>query len=244
MHESLERDRVYVTVDLLILTVREGRLALLLSRRTAPPFEGCWALLGRFVGLEESAPEAAWALLEEMLPVDDAYLEQLYTFTGVDRDPRGRVISTAYLAALPWERLAPALDVPGVTLRRFDVKLDAGGLRLRGESETLGGGDLAFDHGRIVARGVERLRGKLDYTDIAFRFLENTEAFPLSALLSIYEAVQDRTIDNSNFRRAIRSRYEDTGRMAQTDQEMRFRRGRPAALYRLVEPDEGGIDND
>ena len=95
MHRELNKDQLYVTVDLLIWTVRAGRLNLLLSRRVSPPYAGSWALPGRFIGLDESAETAVTRLLEEMLPVRGPYLEQLYTFTNVARDPRGRVISTA-----------------------------------------------------------------------------------------------------------------------------------------------------
>ena len=242
MHDTLDRDRLHVTVDILILTVRAGRLGLLLARRPSPPFAGRWALPGRFVGLEESAEQTVAGLLAEMLPVEDTYVEQLYTFTEVDRDPRGRVISAAYLAAVPWEGLRDVLTRPEVKLRCFDVKLDDAGLRLEGDDGlVLAGADMAFDHGRIVETGVTRLRGKIDYTDIAFHFLDDTDAFPLSALLTVYEAVLDRDIDNSNFRRAVRSRYEETGRVVQTDREMRFRRGRPAALYRLVKPEQEAL---
>jgi 8-oxo-dGTP diphosphatase len=102
MAEVLRQEQVFVSVDLLILTVREGRLNLLLSRRTGPPFEGRWALPGKLVEREDSAEAAALKLLQEMLPMRDAFMEQLYTFTALNRDPRGRVISIAYLAAVPW----------------------------------------------------------------------------------------------------------------------------------------------
>ena len=97
MHESLNRDQLYVTVDILILTVRDGKLVLMLSRRMTPPYEGRMSLPGRFVGQEEHAETAVRQLLKEMLPVSDPYIEQLYTFSEVNRDPRGRVISLAYL---------------------------------------------------------------------------------------------------------------------------------------------------
>lgn len=234
MHETLEQDRLYVTVDLLILGVREGRLKLLLSRRADAPFAGQWALPGRFVGLEESAETAVRRLLSEMLTPEEAFLEQLYTFTAVNRDPRGRVISAAYLVILPWPRLEAALSRGETRLSAFDVKLTDGGLCLTDGERLLTAGDLAFDHGRIIETGVTRLRGKIDYTDIAFWFLDDPASFSLSALLAVFEAVLDRHIDTSNFRRTILTRYEETGRIVQTDQAERRRRGRPAALYRFI----------
>ena len=247
MHEELAQDQVFVTVDNLILTVRDGRLKLLLARRNHPPFEGRWALPGRLVALKDSAEETARRLLEEMLPVTGAFLEQLYTFAELDRDPRGRVISIAYLAAVPWEKLEAALAREDARMRGFDVRLDAQGLRLDGgDGLELTGGDLAFDHGRIVETGVRRLRGKIDYTDVAFHFLNDPGAFSLSELQAVFEAVLDRSIDGSNFRRMIQSRYEETGvierleRDGQAEAGSRRRRGRPAAMYRMVEPEQGG----
>ena len=235
MHETLAQDRLYVTVDALILTVREGRLYLLLGKRTAPPFAGRWALPGRFVGLSESAESAVRVLLDEMLRVDDAFIEQLYTFTEANRDPRGRVISTAYLVIVPWARLVGMAGDPAARLSPFGVKLSGETLELTGDGGTrLGPGDLAFDHGDIIATGIQRLRGKLDYTDIAFRFLNDMNAFSLGELLAVHEAVQARPIDFSNFRRTILSRYEEPGRIVQTEQLGRRGRGRPAAIYRFI----------
>ena len=238
MDEALSQDRIYVTVDLLVLTVRGGKLSLLLSRRTNPPFRGCWALPGRLVALEDSAETAARKLLAELLPIDGAFMEQLYTFTDLNRDPRGRVISIAYLAAVPWRRLEPILPTEEAGPRLFDVRLDERGLALEGAGALrLTGGDLAFDHGRIIETGVARLRGKIDYTDIAFHFLNDGQSFSLGELQTVFEAVLDRTVDGSNFRRTIQNRYEEPGCIAQierTDQPRQRRRGRPAALYRMT----------
>jgi len=239
MPDRLVQDQVFVTVDILVLTERDGRLNLLLSRRTRPPFEGCWALPGKLVEREDSAEATAGKLLERMLPVQGAFMEQLYTFTELNRDPRGRVISIAYLAAVPWARLSPLLGADGQGPRLFGVSLSGGALGLDdGEGLRLTGGDLAFDHGRIIETGVQRLRGKIDYTDIAFHFLNDSRAFTLGELQTVYEAVLEKTVDGSNFRRTIQNRYEDTGRIAQTDRTelpRRRGRGRPAAIYRMTD---------
>lgn len=239
MAEVLRQDQVFVSVDLLILTVREGRLNLLLSRRTGPPFEGRWALPGKLVEREDSAEATALKLLREMLPMRDAFMEQLYTFTALNRDPRGRVISIAYLAAVPWARLSQLLPPDGQGPRLFGVSLTGGTLALDdGEGLRLTGGDLAFDHGLIIETGVQRLRGKIDYTDIAFRFLNDPQAFTLGELQTAFEAVLEKTVDGSNFRRAIQSRYEETGRIVQTERTespCKRGRGRPAAIYRVTD---------
>ena len=95
--------------------------------------------------------------------------------------------------------------------------------------------DLAFDHGRIIETGVTRLRGKIDYTEVGFHFLNDRNAFSLGELQTVFEAVLEEKQDSSNFRRDIRKRYEEKGRIELTDRENGKRRGRPAQLYRLKE---------
>lgn len=235
MHTILTGDRLYVTVDILILTEKDGALQLLLSKRTHPPYEGSWALPGRFVALEESAEDAVRTLLQEMLPVQKAYQEQLFTFTDPKRDLRGRVISTAYLVIIPWEQLAPAMQDESVRLRCFRVSNGEGALALTGEDgQALNLSELAFDHAQIIRTGVTRLQGKIEYTDIGFRFLNDPEAFTLGEIQRVFEAVLEKTLDTSNFRRFMLNRYEETGRIEQTKREEKKKRGRPAVLYRLT----------
>ena len=236
MHDSLNEGQLYVTVDMLILTVREGKLNLLLSRRKSAPYAGRWALPGRFVGLDESAETTARKLLNEMLPVRDAFLEQLYTFSEINRDPRGRVISTAYLVIIPRNSLEALPEETRNSFSLFEITKETNGLRLTGEDGTvLIGSDLAFDHGRIIETGVTRLRGKIDYTDVGFHFLNDLNAFTLGELQTVFEAVLGKQLDSSNFRRDIRKQYEESKRLVLTDREGGKRRGRPAQLYRLKE---------
>lgn len=230
----LEENQIYVTVDLLPLTVAEGELRILLSRRPEAPCAGRWALFGKSVGAAQTAEDAARSLLSEMLPLEDVYLEQLYTFSELDRDPRGRVITIAHLAVLPWKRLQKALPREGLELFRLHMR--SGQLCLTGEGgESLERDDLAFDHGRIVETGLLRLQGKLQYTDIGFYFLNDTESFTLGELQTVYEAVQGHPLDSGNFRRSMQSRYIDSGRMEGTApaKSGSRRRGRPAVRYRL-----------
>lgn len=235
MHEPLNASPLYMSVDGLILTIRGGRLTALLSRRTHPPFEGQWALPGRLIRPEESADEAVAQLLQEMLPGAAAYSEQLYTFTQPGRDPRGRVVTIAYLILLPWETLAPLLEQPGVTLRCFSLCDGPSFFPLTGDDGTrLDPADLAFDHGRIFITGVTRLQGKIDYTDVGFHLLRDMQAFSLSELQTIFEAVMRQSLDASNFRRGILAKYETSGRITQTDSIKKQGRGRPAALYQFT----------
>lgn len=234
MHLTLEPDQLYVSVDVLIMTIREGRLSVLISRRTQAPYQHCWALPGRLVAVDESAEVTAQRLLSEMLCVRETYLEQLFTFTAVGRDPRGRVISVAYLAVVPWPALEPLLTPENTSLRCFGIRQEGGVMTLEDADGTqLRGSDLAFDHGDMIAACVTRLQGKLDYTELGFRFLRDPQQFTLAELQGIYEAIWGRALDTSNFRRTILSRYEESGRIGQTDQLLRQKKGRPAAIYRL-----------
>lgn len=238
MHETLEPGRNHIAVDMLACTVRNGELTLLLGRRSNPPYAGCWALPGRYVGVDESAEAVVRSLLKEMLPLGNVYMEQLYTFTALSRDPRGRVISVAYLLILPWERLEAVMGREEMRLQCFAVKhaesMKPGVLQLAGQDGTLlAEGDLAFDHGEIIRTGIARLQGKIDYTDVGFHFLNDMSAFSLSELQTVFEAVLNQTLDASNFRRGILARYESTGRLTQTDRAKKQGRGRPAALYRF-----------
>ena len=212
MHRTLAQDRLHVAVDLLILTVKDGRLNLLLSKREHPPFAGFWALPGRMVAIDESAEIAANRLLGEMLPVREPFMEQLYTFTQADRDPRGRVISIAYLVIVPWGRLKGILEAGTTGFACFQAALGQDGLRLISDHGTIpGSAELAFDHARMIRTGLQRLR----------------------ELQTVFEAVLDDSLDSSNFRRFILNRYEKTGRLEQTEQAEKRGRGRPASLYCL-----------
>ncbi len=234
LHKSLKQDQMYITVDTLILPVINGKLCLLLSLRRNPPYDGMPALPGRIIGRDETAEETAWYLMNEMLPGGEPFLEQLYTFTEVDRDPRGRVISVAYLAIIPQRKLAKLLEEQETTLQPFRIDTEEGRLQMTGlDGTVLTGSDLAFDHGRIIETGVKRLQNKIGYTDIGFRFLNNANAFSLSELQTVFEAVLNMELDSSNFRRSILNQYEKSGRLWQTAQEERRGRGRPAVLYRF-----------
>ena len=230
-----EQDQIRVTIDVLPLSVHEKVLYILLSERKAPPYRGMWALPGRFISMNESAEPAAERMMHELLPSAEGYLEQLYTFTELNRDPRGRVISLSYLDVLPWKAVQDSVLRGDSSLVCFAASLNEKGLRLKGADGTLlSGNDLAFDHGRIIETGIRRLRGKIDYTEIGFRFLADMNAFSLSELQDVFEAVLGEKVDSSNFRRTIINRYEKTGQLRQTELSARRGPGRPAVLYSMA----------
>jgi 8-oxo-dGTP diphosphatase len=214
---------VAVTVDVVLLTMRQGRFSVLLVRRKRPPFQGHWALPGGFVDPDEDLDGAAQRELGEetglsRLPAG-IHLEQLRTYGTPGRDPRMRVVSVAYVV------FAPGLPAPragdDADLARFWTVADLGAK----ESP-----DLAFDHARIIEDGIDRARSKIEYTPLAAAFLE--EPFTLSELRAIYEEVWGVPQDPSNFRRKVLSRegfVEPVGEFAPSRAGLG---GRPADLYR------------
>jgi 8-oxo-dGTP diphosphatase len=204
-----------VTVDLVVLTVRDGALHVLLVQRGCEPYLGQWALPGGFVHADEDLTTAARRELGEETGLDGpaGHLEQLGSYGDPGRDPRGRVVTVAYLALLP--------DLPSPT---------AGTDAAAAEWAPIGRRGLAFDHDRILADGVERARSKLEYTPLATAFCP--PEFTIGALRGVYEAVWGGPIDPRNFHRKATTTpgfVEPTGRSTEGEP------GRPARLYKRGE---------
>jgi 8-oxo-dGTP diphosphatase len=232
LHEVLSQDRLYVAVDILFLTVYGERLRVLVSKRTQPPFAEKLALPGRLVEINESAETAVNLLAKEMLNIGRRYMEQLYTFTDIKRDPRGRVISISYLIVVPWTEIEALPEERKQAMHLLEVTEENGRLLLCEEGgKELHESDLAFDHWRIIRTGIQRIRGKLNYTPIGFAFVRDPNAFSLSEVQTIYEAILGKPQDPSNFRRQILKQYEMSGAIRQTEKTGSRRRGRPAVLY-------------
>jgi 8-oxo-dGTP diphosphatase len=214
MPHTYEHPRAALTVDCVVFGLDDESLKVLLIRRAVPPFEGRWALPGGFVGLHESVEAAAKRELEEETGVKLAYLEQLYTFGAVDRDPRERVVTIAYFA------IVKLLD------HKVRAATDAA------EAAWFWVDDLpklAFDHAHILARARERLRMKVRYEPIGFELLPRK--FTLSQLQRLYEAVLDRTLDKRNFRKKVLA----LGILEELDEVEQDVAHRAARLYRFDE---------
>lgn len=193
-YQAGDYERPSVTVDMVILTVFEQDLKALLIRRKVSPFQGSWAVPGGFVGLSESLDAAARRELYEETGVEDVYLEQLYTFGDPHRDPRTRVITVAYYALLEAGKvktLRAGSDADEVCWWSI-YKLP----------------ELAFDHGQILDYTLQRLRGKLAYSNIAFQLLP--EKFTLTELQRVYEIILAEKLDKRNFRKSLSIRELDT----------------------------------
>lgn len=207
-----------VTVDVVLLTVRQDALQVLLVRRGGAPYKGRLALPGGFVRRDEDLGEAAARELAEETAVvlPRLHLEQLATYGAPRRDPRGRVVTVAYLG------LGPDLPDP-------NAGTDAADARWTPVEPLLGGrrGALAFDHMRILDDGVERARAKLEYTPLATAFCP-TE-FTVAQLRRVYETVWGVELDPRNFHRKVTS---VDGLLAEMGERTTRDGGRPAMLYR------------
>lgn len=204
--------KLLVTVDIVLFTLRDRQLHLLLIRRLAKPFEGRYALPGGFVLENESLDAAATRELKEETGVEKVYLEQLYTFGEPKRDPRGRVVTVAYYALVPHiEALSAGTDAADAAWFPVD-KLPA----------------LAFDHRKIVDYAHQRLRNKLDYTNVGFELLP--DKFTLTELQLVHEAIHADAIDKRNFRRKILQ-----SGIVKPTKEWRSTGRKPAQLYRFSE---------
>ncbi|OOZ36875.1 NUDIX hydrolase [Solemya velesiana gill symbiont] len=204
-----------VTTDVVVFTLRDERLQLLLVKRGGEPFKGSWALPGGFLDIDEDLESCAKRELQEETGVSGVYLEQLFTFGKPDRDPRERVISVAYYALIPSDRLE---------LKASSDAADADWFPLDELPE------LAFDHNQVIRIAHERLVSKLSYSTIAFQFMP--EAFTLSELQSVYEILRNEPLDKRNFRKWISTldQVEETGEQRRTGQH------RPAKVYRMKHP--------
>ena len=209
-----------VTVDVVIFTIRDRQLKLLLVKRAGEPYRGKWALPGGFVQLEESLDAGASRELEEETGVSGVFLEQLYTFGKPGRDPRERVITVAYYALVPSDKL------------QIRAATDAEAVGWFGMDELP---ELAFDHAEIVAMAHQRLVAKLDYSTIAFQFMP--ERFTLSELQEVYEIILRQEMDKRNFRKWVLALEQ----IEETEEERRGGIHRPARLYRVKHPGKVAI---
>ena len=202
-----------VTVDLVVLTVRDDALAALLVERGEEPFAGRWALPGGFVRPDEDLPGAAARELAEEtgLAVGSVHLEQVATYGAPGRDPRQRVVTVSYLA------LAPDLPLPVAGTDAADARWVP---LTRAEP-------LAFDHAVLLADAVERAHAKLEYTPLATAFCP--PEFTVAQLRRVYEAVWGTALDARNFHRKVTGAagfLEPVGATTTRDG------GRPAQLFR------------
>jgi 8-oxo-dGTP diphosphatase len=216
MAHTYEYARPSVTVDCVVfgLDLDAEDLKILLIQRSGKPFAGMWALPGGFVDMGETLEQAAKRELQEETGISRLYLEQLYTFGDPGRDPRDRVITVAYYALVK------------LTDHTIKADTDASDVAWFGVSDLP---RLAFDHAKIVATALNRLKGKVRYQPIGFELLP--AKFTLSQLQRMYEVILERSLDKRNFRKKILG----MGLLVETSEIQKDVAHRAARLYRFDE---------
>lgn len=179
--------KILVAVDCIIFGFDGEQLKALLIKRGFEPEKGKWSLMGGFVGKNENADEAATRILNQLTGMTNIYMEQLYTFTEVDRDAAGRVVSIAYFALINIadysEQLQLEHEAKWFPLNRIPP--------------------LVFDHKKMVAKAKERLQQKVANHPIGFELLPTK--FTLPQLQSLYEAIYETPLDKRNFTKKMLS---------------------------------------
>ncbi|PZV13111.1 MAG: NUDIX hydrolase [Pseudanabaena sp.] len=181
--------RPALTVDCVVFGLdAQQELKVMLIQRNIPPFQGQWAIPGGFVRIEETLEAAALRELQEETGIHNVFLEQLYTFGDLNRDPRDRTVTVAYYALI------------NLVEQKIQATTDARVAEWFPISKIP---ELAFDHEQILQMAITRLRGKIRYEPIGFELLP--KKFTLSQLQKLYETVLDRSLDKRNFRKKILS---------------------------------------
>lgn len=233
-YDSNSFEKLSVTTDILIFSVSdedssnyrklgEKHFSILLSKRDEYPFKDTWCLPGGFVAIDETLRNAAKRILKRETMLDDIYIEQLYTFSNVNRDPRMRILSSAYLALLDKNRIANNLAEQAVWFNisvnkignKIDFSLKNGDENLcfsvlqDNNNEALSEDNLkvlecekiGFDHALMIALGVLRLKNKIEYIDLVFHMMP--ESFTLGELQQVYEAILGEKLLKAAFRRMV-----------------------------------------
>ncbi len=239
-----EFDRIALTTDILVVSVsdeksdnyrktNEKTMSILMVKRNNFPFKNKWCLPGGFIRVDEELESAPARILEDETNVKDIYLEQLYTFGGVKRDPRMRIISTTYMALVDKNRMNSELknnakwfnlsvteenDLINLTLTNEDTVLKAVVKKTLREKTTdryefsiVENDSIAFDHPLVIVSGIERLKNKIEYTDVVFNMMP--KYFTLGELQKVYEVILNKKLLDPAFRRIIANKVEETDEM-------------------------------
>ncbi len=212
MTHTYQYPRAALTVDCVVFGFDESELKVLLIQRALDPFKGKWALPGGFVHVDETLDDAARRELAEETGLENVFLEQLYTFGTVKRDPRERVVSVAHFALVKLSDYKAKAATDAAKAEWFPI------------SELP---KLAFDHADIVVAALSRLQGKVRYQPVGFELLP--PKFTLSELQHLYEAILGTELDKRNFRKKVLG-FE---LLVALDETQMSGRHRPAQLFRF-----------
>ena len=254
---EFKMDKFALSADVLIFSVSKGEaktcrnlsdkfFSILLVKRNKEPFKEAWCLPGGFVKEYETIDLAADRILEKETNLTNIYKEQLYTFGEVDRDPRARVISTAYMALIDKEKINDKIseqsswfnihlseenDIVNVILENGEETIEfiiqkelISQTTKKYKYKTIKNEKIGFDHDKIILTGIERMKNKIKDTDIVFNMMP--EYFTLGELQQIYEVILDKKLLDPAFRRIIADKVEKTDRIIKTGGH------RPSALFK------------
>ncbi len=202
--------KVSLAVDVILFTIEDNELKILLIERSEEPFKSDSALPGGFVHEGETTVDAARRILKDKAGIEDLYVEQLYTFDTLGRDPRGQIFSVTYFA------LAPQEDIKTKITKKIQ------GPKFISVNQLP---QLAFDHKEIINYSVKRLLAKLEYTNIAYSLLPR--AFTLNQLQKTYEIILGQKLDKRNFQK----KYLKLDLISPTKKMYKGSKQRPARLY-------------
>ena len=250
-------DRISLTTDILVLSISDEKtsnyrktdkkhMSVLLVKRKDYPFKDMWCIPGGFLEVGEELEDCPKRILEKETGLKNIFLEQLYTFGGVNRDPRMRILSTAYMSLIDKDRLDYQLkenakwfnisysennNIISVLLTSEDEKITFQVKKVLEEKTTdrykfeiVENKDLAFDHPLVILTGIERLKNKINYTDIVFHMMP--KVFTLKELQNVYEVILNKKLLDPAFRRIIKNKVE------KTDQIKTGEGHRPSVMFR------------
>ncbi len=258
-YDILKYDRLSMTADILLLSVSnkdstnyrkssKKMISILLVKRTKFPFKDKWCLPGGFLNPKnETLNECAKRILKDETNLSNIYLEQLYTFDDIERDPRTRVVSTAFVALVDKNKLTNKLNKDASWFNIIEIKEEDNivNVTLDNKNETISfsikksllekttnqysfsiinNTSIAFDHPKVILSGIERIRNKLNYTDIVFNMM--SEYFTLGELQSVYEVILGQKLLAPAFRRII------ANKVVKTDKMLTGKGHRPSVLYK------------
>ena len=244
-YDSSKFEKLSMTTDILILSVSskdtsnyrktdKKMMSILLVKRDDYPYKGKWCLPGGFLNpKEETLEDCARRILKKETNLSNIYLEQLYTFDRINRDPRMRIVSTAYVALIDKNTLTDQVknaswfdiieieeknNIVKITMSNGEEIIDFSIKKIlrekttdRYDYETEKNTDLAFDHDQVILAGIERIRNKVNYTDIVFNMMP--EYFTLGELQQVYEVILNKKLLDPAFRRIIAKKTIKTTKM-------------------------------
>lgn len=252
----MNESKVYYSTDILIFSIdsRENNdirklpqkyFSILLVKRDKEPFKNMWCLPGGFIYENETSFEATKRILKKETNLENFYVEQLGVFDDINRDPRGRIISTSYMTLVDKNLIKQELST---NARWFDIEINEQNNKIKillsneekinieiekklinkesnqFDYKLLNNDNIAFDHGLIINKGINTLRYKANYSDIIFNLMP--EKFTIGELKQIYEIILGKKLINSAFRRVIAPKIE------QVDDKIKTGGHRPSQKFR------------